>query len=277
MVSKVADIRRASAEKKLAVNFHFQGSNALLGDLNLVEAYRRLGVGHMILAYNMRNLAGDGCHEDTDAGLSAFGKALVGEMNRFNMIIDVSHTSLKTSMEAIECSSQPVIMSHSNARGVFAHERNITDEQAKACAESGGVIGVNGVGLFLSEARHDASADIIARHADYFANLVGMDHVGIGMDSVDDIPYFLQNFGSNNRAKYPKGGYLTSSALAYFVAPVIFFLNLYYCLTVIRKDGQTFYPSKFATWFGWLSLVVFTGMSVILILQRLFGIALFTA
>jgi len=70
---------------------------------------------------------------------------------------------------------------------------------------------------------------------------------------------------------------LIASALAYFVAPVIFFLNLYYCLTVIRKDDRMFYPSVFATWFGWLSLIVFTGMSLILILQRLFGIALFTS
>ncbi len=68
---------------------------------------------------------------------------------------------------------------------------------------------------------------------------------------------------------------LLASALAYFVAPVIFFLNLYYCLTVIRKDDKTFYPSKFATWFGWLSLLVFTGLSLILIMQRLFGISLF--
>ena len=70
---------------------------------------------------------------------------------------------------------------------------------------------------------------------------------------------------------------LLASALAYFVAPVIFFLNLYYCLTIIRKDDRVFYPSRFATWFGWLSLVVFTGMSVTLILQRLFGVTLFGA
>ncbi|MFQ6007241.1 MAG: hypothetical protein ACE5OQ_17265, partial [Woeseia sp.] len=69
---------------------------------------------------------------------------------------------------------------------------------------------------------------------------------------------------------------LVASALAYFVAPVIFFLNLYYCLTIIRKDDQTFYPSAFSTWFGSLSLIIFSGMSVILILQRLFGITPFT-
>ena len=68
---------------------------------------------------------------------------------------------------------------------------------------------------------------------------------------------------------------LLASALAYFVAPVIFFLNLYYCLTIIRKDDKVFYPSTFAIWFGWLSFVVFTGMSLILIAQRLFGISLF--
>jgi hypothetical protein len=69
---------------------------------------------------------------------------------------------------------------------------------------------------------------------------------------------------------------LIASALAYFVAPVIYFLNLYYCLTVIPKDDRTFYPSVFATWFGWLSLLVFTGMSVILILQRLFHFSIFS-
>ncbi len=68
---------------------------------------------------------------------------------------------------------------------------------------------------------------------------------------------------------------LVASALAYFVAPVIFFLNLYYCLTIIPKEDKMFYPSTFATWFGWLSFVVFTGMCLILILQRLFGISLF--
>jgi Mn2+/Fe2+ NRAMP family transporter len=80
-------------------------------------------------------------------------------------------------------------------------------------------------------------------------------------------------------AELPRPVYLVliASALAFFVAPVIFLLNLYYCLAVIRKDDRTFYPSVFATWFGWLSLIVFTGMSMILILQRLFGIALFTS
>ena len=70
---------------------------------------------------------------------------------------------------------------------------------------------------------------------------------------------------------------LVASALAYFIAPVIFFLNLYYCFAVIPKQDKLFYPSRFATWFGWISFVVFTGMSLLLIMDRVFGIALFGA
>ncbi|MGH6644666.1 MAG: dipeptidase, partial [Bradyrhizobium sp.] len=166
MVEQVADIARAKAEGKVAINFHFQGTNALLGDLGLVEVYYRLGVKHMLMAYNSRNLVGDGCHEESDVGLSRYGKALVAEMNRVGMIVDVSHTGYRSSLDAIALSTKPVIFSHSNAKALWAHQRNIADEQARACAAGGGMIGVNGVGLFLSEARFDNSPEMIARHID---------------------------------------------------------------------------------------------------------------
>jgi membrane dipeptidase len=209
-VERAGDIRAAHSAGKTAVNLHFQGSNPLLGDLNMVEVYRRLGVGHMLLAYNYRTLAGDGCHEGSDAGLSVFGKELIAEMNRARMIVDLSHTGLRTAMDAISVSAQPVIVSHSNSRAVFDHERNISDELAKAVAATGGVIGVNGVGLFLSAARHDISAEIIAKHADHYARLVGPQHVGIGLDAVPDLKYFLENFARKNSDRYRVGGYLKS-------------------------------------------------------------------
>ncbi|WP_028006575.1 dipeptidase [Solimonas flava] len=222
LVERVADIERAKAEGKVAINFHFQGTNALLGDLGLVEVYSRLGVKHMLMAYNSRNLVADGCHEDSDVGLSRYGKALVAEMNRVGMIVDVSHTGYRSSLDAMELSSAPVIFSHSNAKALWNHQRNITDEQARACAATGGVIGVNGVGLFLSEARFDNSPEIIARHIDHFANLVGPQHVGFGLDSVHDIPYFLSNFAKAGRdRKYPVGGYLTSNKPAFAGPDVI--------------------------------------------------------
>ncbi len=220
-VETVRDIRTAHATGKTAVNLHFQGSNCLLGDLNLVEVYRRLGVGHMLLAYNYRNLVGDGCHERNDAGLSAFGKELIKEMNRVRMIVDVSHTGTRTAMDAIAESTQPVIVSHSNSRSVFDHERNITDEVARAVAATGGVIGVNGVGLFLSAARRDISAAIIAKHADYFGRLVGERHVGIGLDSVPDLKHFVENFGRKNMNRYRVGGYFSTQAPAFAGPDVI--------------------------------------------------------
>lgn len=221
LIDSVADIRRAKRDGKRAVNFHFQGTNSLLGDLSLVEVYRRLGVGHMLLAYNARNLAADGCHEETDAGLSRLGKALIEEMNRVRMMVDVSHVGLRASLQAIEVSKQPVVFTHSNAKAVWNHPRNITDEQARACAASGGVIGVNGVGLFLSEARFDKSPEIIGRHIQHFADLVGPRHVGLGLDSVYDIPHFLANFAASNTDKYAVGGYLTSKTPAFAGPEVI--------------------------------------------------------
>jgi membrane dipeptidase len=221
LIDGVADIRRAKLEGKSAVNFHFQGTNGLLGDLGLVEVYKRLGVGHMLLAYNARNLVGDGCHEDSDCGLSRFGKALIAEMNRARMLVDVTHVGLRTSLEAMELSTRPVVFTHSNSKSLWNHARNITDEQARACAATGGVIGVNGVGLFLSEARFDKSAQIIGRHIQHFAELIGPQHVGLGLDSVYNLPHFLSNFAAANTDKYAVGGYLTSKNPAFAGPEVI--------------------------------------------------------
>ena len=206
-VEKAADIRTAHAAGKLAINLHFQGSNPIAGDLNLVDVYRRLGIGHMLLAYNYRNLAGDGCHEPHDAGLSVFGRELIAEMNRVKMIVDLTHTGARTALDAVAASKQPVIVSHSNSKAVWDHPRNIPDEVAKAVAATGGVIGVNGVGLFLSGARSDISAAAIARHVNHYAELIGPEHVGLGLDSVYDVKYYMENFARKNMDKYRSGGY----------------------------------------------------------------------
>jgi membrane dipeptidase len=206
-VEKAGDIRAAQAAGKIAVNLHFQGSNPIAGDLSLVDVYRHLGIGHMLLAYNYRNLSGDGCHEPGDAGLSVFGKELVAEMNRVKMIVDVSHCGFRTSMEAIAASTAPVILSHSNSKAIWDHERNVPDELVKAVAATGGVVGVNGVGLFLSSARSDISPELIARHVNHFAEVAGPEHVGIGLDAVPDVDCFKNNFARKNMDRFRKGGY----------------------------------------------------------------------
>jgi len=182
LVDKAADIGAARQSGKLAVSFNFQGSNGLGGDPAMLEVYHSLGLRQLILSYNSRNAAGDGCHEPADGGLSSYGRRLVAEMNRLGILVDCSHMGVRSSLEAIDVSSEPVVFSHSNARSVWNHERNITDEQIAACAARGGMIGVNGVGLFLGP--NDASPDTFVGHVDHIVQQVGIDHVGLGLDLV---------------------------------------------------------------------------------------------
>lgn len=184
LVETAADIPAAKTAGKLAVVFHFQGTNPVANDLNMVETYYRLGIRHMLMAYNLRNPVGDGCKEPKDAGLSLFGVKLVEEMNRVGMWVDCSHTGYRTSMDVFEVSSAPVIFSHTAAFAVHGHSRNIRDDQIRACARTGGVIGVNGVGTFLAD--NEGTAEAMLRHIDYIAEMVGPRHVGIGLDFVYD-------------------------------------------------------------------------------------------
>jgi membrane dipeptidase len=177
------DVLRAKAEGKLAVAFDLEGMNALNGDPGMVDLYYRLGVRQMLFAYNRNNLAGGGCH-DADLGLTGFGREVLAEMNRLGMIVDCSHCSHRTSLEVMALSASPVVFSHSNARALCDHERNIRDDQIKACAAQGGVIGVTGVGLFLGARGADPLH--LLEHIDYLCALVGPAHVGIGMDSILD-------------------------------------------------------------------------------------------
>jgi membrane dipeptidase len=197
-VHTLDDVRQAKREGKLGVNFNFQGTSSLEGDINLVEPLYQLGVSHMLLTYNDKNLAGGGSHDSDNPGLSRFGRALVDEMNRVGMVVDCSHTAHRTTMEIMEVSSRPVIFSHSVARALRDHERNIRDDQIRACTESGGVIGINGVSIFLSEALYDTSAQQLFRHLDYIAQMVGAEHVGLGLDHVPgmDEPYPVENVAS---------------------------------------------------------------------------------
>jgi membrane dipeptidase len=203
-VRTAADIERAKREGKLALGFHFQGTNPFQGRLEMVELYYRLGVRHALLAYNQKNLVGDGCHERTDGGLSRYGLALIAEMNRVGMLVDCTHSGYRTTMEAMEASTSPCIFSHSMARALNDHERNIRDDQIVACARTGGVIGVNGIG-FLMDAAGRATTEGICRHIDYIARLVGPQHVAIGVDFVIDDEQMQAFYQENKDTMYPTG------------------------------------------------------------------------
>lgn len=183
LADTVAEIRAAKSSNKLAIGLHFQGTEAVGRDLANVGAYYKLGVRWMLMAYNFQNNVGTGCMEaqNNDLGLSAFGKDLIREMNRVGMIVDCSHSGHRTTMDAMSTSTQPCIFSHSNPRALYDHPRNIRDDQIKACAQTGGVIGINGVGAFIGEPKQ-VCIDTVVRHIDYVADLVGPQHVALGLD-----------------------------------------------------------------------------------------------
>lgn len=178
LLTTADDPLAAKAEGKLALGFHFQGTTPFARDLGLVDVFYRLGIRHALMAYNQKNHVGDGCHERTDGGLSRFGLELVAEMQRVGMLVDCTHTGRQTSLDVFEVATAPVIYSHSNAAALKDHQRNIDDEMAKKCAATGGVVGINGIGIFLGE--NDSSTDALFRHLDHWVQLIGPAHVATG-------------------------------------------------------------------------------------------------
>ena len=190
LVHTVDEVDAARAEGLMALTFDIEGMNALGGNLDMVALYYDLGARHMNFAYNLNNAAGSGCH-DVDTGLTDFGRAVIDEMNRVGMVVDCTHTGYRTTMEAMARSTAPVCFTHSNPRALHDHGRNIRDDQIRACAATGGVIGINGINLFLGE---DAPRpETVATHIAYVAELVGAEHVALALDyakglAMDDAP-----------------------------------------------------------------------------------------
>lgn len=188
------DVSSARALGKTAVGFDLEGAMPLDGRLEMVGLFHALGVRQMLLAYNIDNNLAGGCH-GAGQGLTEFGRAVVREMNRVGMTVDCSHMGERATLQMMDVSEQPVVFSHSNPRALCDHGRNITDGQMKACAATGGVIGINGFSLFLGD--HDSSSAKLVEHIDYAVQLVGPEHVGLGLDylpasggapATDDIP-----------------------------------------------------------------------------------------
>jgi len=186
LATTAADFRQAKQDGALAVGLHFQGGNPIESDLDLLDAYHALGVRVFQLTYNARNFIGDGCLEDTDAGLSSFGRKVVRRLDELGIVIDISHVGVRTSLEAIAMAAGPVVATHANARAVCDSPRNLSDEQIRAVAASGGVVGLCAFPAFVST-DSPPTLDQLLDHADYLSELVGPEHVGLGLDfAVED-------------------------------------------------------------------------------------------
>lgn len=182
-VRTTADIGKHHSEGTLGLIYGLQSADPFEADTYLVPIFFELGVRIANLVYNERNRLGDGCMESTDFGLSAFGKSIVLEMNRVGMTVDLSHTGIRTSLDAISVAQAPVVFSHSSARALTDHPRNVTDEQMKAAAATGGLIGICPHSQFCEKQRGQRpTVNDFLDHVEYAARLVGVDHVGIGTD-----------------------------------------------------------------------------------------------
>jgi len=210
LAETVADIKAAKRDGRLAVVFDIEGGRAVEPHPGLVEVFYRLGVRWMLIAYNRNNKLGGGC-QDQDSGLTEYGRRIIDEMERVGMVLCCSHTGYRTAREAIEYSRNPVIFSHSNPRALWDHERNIPDNLMQACARTGGVVNINGIGIFLGN--NDNSTESLVRHIDYTAQLIGPEHVGLGLDYVFDQKELDEYTRSHPDLWPPEKGYVLGMAM----------------------------------------------------------------
>lgn len=219
IVRTAKDIREAVAEGKLAITLVHQGIQAFEQDFDRIGIMRQLGFGYCLLVYNSRDITGDGCMVKDNGGLTGFGQVLVKAYNKWGMIVDVTHVGERTSLDAIEVSSQPVISSHSPAYAVAPYARCISDERLKAIAQSGGVSSINMCGYMLDLSNPDfVTTDMIFRHIDHMVQLVGPDYVGLGSDYIPDTTMTVALSAAHPEI-YDDNGYTVAAGLKGFPTP----------------------------------------------------------
>ncbi|MEI7745095.1 MAG: membrane dipeptidase [Chloroflexota bacterium] len=200
----VADIQRAFAGGRVAVIGALEAATPIENELDRIDVLYGLGIRMLGVVYSESNALGSGCREAVDGGLTGFGRRAVERMNRLGMLIDVSHAGDRTSLDTIKASAAPVCISHSGARELWPISKCKPDEVIRACAERGGVIGIEaapGTTMLKTDLR-EASIETFMRHFEYCVDLAGIDAVTFGPDT-----FFGDHAGSYG---IPSGALLAS-------------------------------------------------------------------
>jgi membrane dipeptidase len=177
-----ADIKKAKKEGKQAILYQLEPWSGRR-NLDLVDVAYGLGFRMILLTFNTRTYIGDGCAEKTNAGLSYLGLELVERLNKARILVDLSHCGVQTALDAIEHSKDPCLFNHTGARTLNEPVGRLrTDNEFKAIAEKGGMIGISAIPNQLSSKPEQSIEDHL-NHIEYVGNLVGIDHVGIGLDN----------------------------------------------------------------------------------------------
>ena len=193
---RLEDIHRVRRDGRIGLLLSLEGADPLQNDINLLRIFYELGVRGLGLTWSRRNYAADGCSFSAEAaarpcGLTDFGRALVKKAEQLGMLVDVSHMNEAGFWDVVEAATKPVIASHSNCRSLADTPRNLTDDQIKALAAGGGVLGLNAISAFVGDASRRRDVEDLLDHVDHAARLVGMDHVGIGLDFCSGFKNYL--------------------------------------------------------------------------------------
>ena len=192
------DIVKTKREKKTSIIFGFQNPSPIEDDIGLIEIWQKLGIKFMQLTYNNQSLLASGCYETNDAGISRMGKEVIKEMNRVGMVIDMSHSSERSTLEAIEHSSKPISITHANPSFWHPAKRNKSNTILKCLSESGGMLGLS---LYPHHLKNGSMCelndfcDMIVRTVD----LIGIKNIGIGSDLCQDQPDTIVEWMRNGR------------------------------------------------------------------------------
>lgn len=202
----IDDIQTARETGKVGFILSLEGAEPISNDLSLIRIFYELGVRFMGLVWSRRNFVGDGSHftptrEGRKGGLTDFGVQVVEESEALGMIIDVSHLNDEGFWDVMEFAKKPIIASHSNCRSIVGSMRNLTDEQIKAIASTNGVIGMNGVNFFVADTDDESDLDHLIDHVDHITRLVGVEHVGLGLDIIEP---FKKYDSPESLAKLPR-------------------------------------------------------------------------
>ena len=192
------DVLRARDTNKTAIFYGFQNCSPIESDIDLVEICHQLGARFMQLSYNNQSLLATGCYESDDPGITRMGKQVIAEMNRVGLVVDMSHSAERSTLEAIECSTRPIAITHANPSRWHPALRNKSDSVLRALSESGGMIGFSLYPHHLAEGSACTLNNFCQMIADT-ADDMGIDHIGIGSDLCQNQPDSVVEWMRNGR------------------------------------------------------------------------------
>ena len=182
-----SDVRKAQKEGRTAIFFGFQNCSPIEDDIELVEACYELGARFMQLTYNNQSLLATGCYEQNDSGVTRMGRQVIKEMNRVGLVVDMSHSAERSTLDAIEISERPIVISHANPAFWHPALRNKSNEVLKALGESGSMLGFSAYPHHLKDGTNCTLESFSAMIADT-AEIMGVQNIGIGTDLCQNQP-----------------------------------------------------------------------------------------